>query len=283
MNPLTMVGLLPLMELTEGRPEVRIGLIDGPVASGNPELASARIRRIAGPVVCTSGSAACTHGTFVAAILSATRESSTRGICPGCTLLVRPIFGEVALARGDSPSATPDELAKAMLECAEAGARILNVSAAVARPSSEGERVLDEALSYIVRRGVIVAVAAGNQGTVGSTILTRHPGLIPVVAYDQQAKPMGYSNFGGTIGRRGVGGPGDRTAGVGPDGQPLTMSGTSVAVPYVSGTIALLWSVFPAATATDIRLAVTGSLVRRRASVVPPLLDAWGAYQAMRR
>ena len=27
----------------------------------------------------------------------------------------------------------------------------------------------------LVRRGVIVVVAAGNQGTLGSTILTRHP------------------------------------------------------------------------------------------------------------
>jgi subtilisin family serine protease len=130
---------------------------------------------------------------------------------------------------------------------------------------------------------VIVVVAAGNQGTVGGTVLTRHTGLIPVVAYDQQGKPMSYSNFGATIGRRGVGASGDRIDGMGPGGQRLTMGGTSVAVPFVSGAIALLWSVFPAATATDIRLAVTGPLARRRASVVPPLLDAWGAYRAMRR
>jgi subtilisin family serine protease len=78
-----------------------------------------------------------------------------------------------------------------------------------------------------------------------------------------------------------VGASGDRIAGTGAGGQPLTMGGTSVAVPYVSGAIALLWSAFPAATAKDIRLAVTGA--KRRASVVPPLLDAWGAYRTMKR
>lgn len=283
MDPLTMVGLLPLMEITDGRPDIGIGFIDGPVASGNLELAGERIRRIGPPVPCSLTSAACAHGTFIARILSAKRESTTRGICPGCTLLVRPIFGETALARHDTPSATPEELAKAMLECVDAGARILNVSAALVRPSFDGERVLDEALSYVVRRGVIVVVAAGNQGTLGSTILTRHPGLIPVVAYDQRARPMGSSNFGGTIGRRGLGAPGDRIAGSGPAGPPLTMAGTSVAVPYVSGAIALLWSIFPAATATEIRLAVTASRTGKRGSVVPPLLDAWAAYQTIWR
>ncbi len=278
-----MVGLLPLMEITEGRPEVGIGLIDGPVSSSHPELAFERIRRIGHSVACAPESAACTHGTFIARILFAKRDSSTRGICPGCTLLIRPIFDDTRVAHGDMPSATPEELARAMVECVDAGARILNVSAALVRPSFDGERVLDEALSYVVRRGVIVVAAAGNQGTLGSTILTRHPGLIPVVAYDQRAKPMSYSNFGGTIGRRGLGAPGEGVAGMGPSGKPLTMAGTSVAVPYVSGAIALLWSVFPAATATEIRLAVTASLAGKRASVVPPLLDAWAAYQAIGR
>ena len=82
MDPLTMVGLLPLMEITDGRPDIGIGFIDGPVASGNLELAGERIRRIGPPVPCSLTSAACAHGTFIARILSAKRESTTRGICP---------------------------------------------------------------------------------------------------------------------------------------------------------------------------------------------------------
>jgi hypothetical protein len=52
-------------------------------------------------------------------------------------------------------------------------------------------------------------------------------------------------------------------------------------VPFVTGAIALLWSEFPAASAAQIKLAVTQAAMPRRASVVPPLLDAWAAYQVL--
>jgi subtilisin family serine protease len=61
----------------------------------------------------------------------------------------------------------------------------------------------------------------------------------------------------------------------------LTLGGTSVATPFVTGAIALLWSEFPAATAAEVKLAVTQSNGVRRTTVVPPLLDAWAAYQVM--
>jgi hypothetical protein len=50
---------------------------------------------------------------------------------------------------------------------------------------------------------------------------------------------------------------------------------------FVTGAIALLWSKFPAVSAGQVKLAVTQGLTRRRASVVPPLLDAEAAYRAL--
>ena len=38
MNPLDLVKLSQLMQLTSGKPEVVIGLIDGPVAVDHPDL-----------------------------------------------------------------------------------------------------------------------------------------------------------------------------------------------------------------------------------------------------
>jgi hypothetical protein len=43
----------------------------------------------------------------------------------------------------------------------------------------------------------------------------------------------------------------------------------------------LLWSEFPSASAAAIKLAVSGSNPNIRRTVVPPLLDAWAAYQAL--
>lgn len=284
MNPLDLIRLSALMERTRGRPAIVIGLIDGPVVRDHPDLAVDHIREMPGKFSGTCirvDSAACQHGTFVAGILSAKSGSPAPGICPNCTLLVRPIFAETASANGDMPTAKPEELADAIVDGIRAGAQVLNISAAIGQPSSKSERALDEALDQAARRGVIVVAAAGNQGTLGSTAITRHPWVIPVVAYDLQGKPMDHSNLGSSIGRRGLGAPGDRITSIGTNGKPLTLGGTSAAAPFLTGAIALLWSEFPNAPATDLKLAITQTSSGRRNTVVPPLLDAWGAYQSL--
>jgi len=284
MVPLELAKLTALMERTSGRPEVQIGLIDGPVVIQHPDLASEHLREIPGTngTTCTqANSTACLHGTFVAGILSAKRNSRAPAICPNCTLLIRPIFTETTSGREQMPSATPQELAAAIIECIDAGARVINLSLALAQPSTKGEQSLEEALNQAVRRGVIVVAAAGNQGTLGSSAITRHPWVISVVACDLRGRPMNESNLGSSIGRRGLTAPGDAITSLSVEGQPLTLGGTSVAVPFVTGAIALLWSEFPAATAAQIKLAVTQASAPRRASVVPPLLDAATAYQSL--
>jgi subtilisin family serine protease len=285
MNPLDLVKLTWLMERTEGSPEVKIGLIDGPVATEHPDLAGKRLRKIPGSngnACFEANSVACLHGTFVAGILSGKRTSPTRGICPECTLLIRPIFAGKANGSARMPSAVPKELADALIECMEAGARVINMSLSLASPSIKEEYALEDALNRAIRQSVIVVAAAGNQGTLGSSAITRHPWVLPVVACDLRGRPTGDSNLGSSIGRRGLTAPGHAITSVSASGQALTLSGTSVAVPFVTGTIALLWSEFPTATAVQIKLAVSQASVQR-ASVVPPLLDATVAYQSLLR
>jgi subtilisin family serine protease len=284
MNYLDLVKLTALMEHTGGRPEIMVALLDGPIARHHPDLESEHIREIAGSVHGTciqTNSVACMHGTFAAGILCAKRGSDAPAICPNCTLLVRPIFGETTLENGQIPSATPEELTAAIIESVKAGARVLNLSLALVQPSSTGQRELEQALDYAARRGVIVVAAAGNQGTVGSSALTRHPWVIPVVACDLQGRPTRYSNLGSSIGKHGLGAPGEDVTSLGTDGKPLTLGGTSVAAPFVTGAIALLLSECPTATAAEVKLAVTHVSAQRRKTVVPPLLDAWAAYQMM--
>ena len=284
MNPLDLVKLTPLMELTHGRSEVVIGLIDGSVAMKHPDLVGENIREFSGKLSgqCVDpSSVSCVHGTFVAGILCGKRTSAAPAICPNCTLLIRPIFAETTRGNEQIPSATPAELAAAIVECIEAGARILNMSVAILQSSSQGERELQEALDYASKRGVIPVAASGNQGTLGSSAITRHPWVIPVVACDVQGRPISYSNLGSSIGRRGLSAPGDQVTSLGVEDKPLTMGGTSVAAPFVTGAVALLWSAFPSATAAEVKFTVTQAYAPRRTTVVPPLLDAWTAYQVM--
>ncbi|HZR67781.1 MAG TPA: S8 family serine peptidase [Burkholderiales bacterium] len=279
---LELVRLTPLMERTSGRAEVLIGLVDGPVAMNHPGVASHNIREIPGSMsgACSrADSAACMHGTFVAGILAAKRGSPAPAICPDCTMLIRPIFSEATPGNGKMPSATSEELAKAVIEMIDAGARVLNLSAALVQPSSTSERRLEQALDHAASRHVIVVAAAGNQGTVGSSAITRHPWVLPVVACDLRGRPTAESNLSHSVGKRGLAAPGEDIISLAPEGKLQTFSGTSAATPFVTGAIALLWSEFPGATAADVKFAVTRARVPHRNTVVPPVLDVSGAYQ----
>jgi subtilisin family serine protease len=285
MEPLYLVNLPALMGLTNGRAEIAVGLIDGPVAIKHPDLAGANIHTIRGtqPGACIeSTSLSCMHGTLVAGILAARRGCSAPAICPDCTLLVRAVFAETQARPGQVTSAVPEELAAAIVECIEAKARIINLSVAVSQPSISGNREIEEALNLAARRGVIVVAAAGNQGTLAGSAITRHPWVIPVVACDLRATPLGYSNLGNSIGKRGLMAPGVGVTSLSPDGKSLLFEGTSAAAPFVTGAIALLWSEFPNAGAGQVKFAVVGAKAARRITVVPPLLDAWAAYKALR-
>jgi subtilisin family serine protease len=284
MSPLDLISLPALMERSQGLSSTMVALVDGPVVLNHPELAGATIREIPGKLkgTCTrSDTVACMHGTFVAGVLCARRGSVAPAVCPGCTLLLRPIFAETVSGRGGMPSATPDELAEAIVDSVDAGARVINLSAALVQPSRKSEMELVDALNYTASRAAIIVAAAGNQGMVGSSAITRHSSVIPVAACNSQGTPLSESNLGGSIGRRGLSAPGENITSLGTNGKPQTLGGTSVAAPFVTGAIALLWSEFADASATQIKLAVTQAGMRTRKTIAPPLLDAWAAYRIM--
>lgn len=177
------------------------------------------------------------------------------------------------------PGATAEALAAAIVDCIAGGARILNLSLAVLRASAGGERDLALALDEAARRGVLVVAAAGNQGTLGSTSLTRHAWVIPVVGCDLQGRVLEVSNLAASFGQRGLSAPGEGITSFEPGGALIVSGGTSVAAPFVTGAAALLWSEHPRASAAAIKLALTRRSEASRRRLVPPLLDAWGAYQ----
>lgn len=273
------------MELSSGRREIIVGLIDGPVAVNHPAFATKNIREISekSTGACTqTNSISCLHGTAVAGVLFARRGSGSPAICPGCTLMVRPIFAEMTVVDGQMPGATPVELARAIIETVNAGARVINLSVAVSQPSTKSERELEESLNYAARKGVIIVAAAGNQGTVGGSAIIRHPWVIPVAACDLRGRLISQSNMGISIGRHGLCVPGENITSLKPGGKLHTFGGTSAAVPFVTGAVALLWSEFPDATAGEVKSSVLQMREIRRTTIVPPVLNAWVAYQSLK-
>jgi subtilisin family serine protease len=211
-------------------------------------------------------------------MLSGKRGSPAPSICPGCDLLVRPIFDE---ASGEElPRATPESLAEAISDCVDAGALVVNLSVAVDHSSPEGKRSLMESLNYAAREGSMIVSASGNQGTISCSIITGHSWTIPVAACDRRGIPIAQSNLGISIGRHGLMAPGEGITSLGPGGSTVTLSGTSFAAPFVTGAASLIWSEFPNASSAEVRSAIV-DLHHSRRTIVPPLLDAWSAYQSM--
>src|SRR5260370_2936773 len=160
------------MERSQGRREIMIALIDGPVVLSHPDLAGATIREIPGKLkaACTRGETmSCAHGSLVAGLLCARRGSMAPAICPGCTLLVRPIFAETDSGNGRMPNATPEELAEAIVDTVDAGAHVINLSSAFTQPSPQAESNLAEARDHAPSPGLITLAATGHHQPVSNS------------------------------------------------------------------------------------------------------------------
>ncbi|MEU0987394.1 S8/S53 family peptidase [Streptomyces sp. NPDC005953] len=273
------VRLSALTARTAGRPDVVVGVVDGTIDPGHPDLARRSVRFVGAAVPAPVPGAPPGHGTLVVASLAARPPTAQKpGICPGCSFVVRSVPGV------DIPPAAPADLADALADVVAAGARVVNLSLALERLPAVGTAddlgidVLLDAVELARRHEVLVVAAAGNDGEFGGSPLVRHPWVIPVVACDDEGRPLPTSTLGRAIGRHGLTAPAlpRRLPGYG-------LSGTSAAAPVVTGAVALLWSLFPGARAHAVRDAITQ--VRppaRRTSVVPPLLDASYAYDVLR-
>jgi subtilisin family serine protease len=285
LDDLAVINLVPLMERTRGRPEIAIGLIDGPVAKEHTALTGENIREVPSKnsAVCSStASNSCVHGTFVAGMLHGRRGSAAPSICPDCTLFVRPIFTETNVDRpGFGMNASPEELGEAVIDCLQSGVQIINLSVGLTQATSQGNRALEQALNLCAQRGVIVVAAAGNQGTVRSSVITRHPWVIPVVALGRDGRPTVFSNLGRSIGTQGIGAPGENVTSLRASGGFMTLSGTSVAAPFVTGALALLWSEFPGATGAQVKVAARRASTPGRTSILPAVLNALAAQRLM--
>lgn len=273
------VKLPALMNLSQGSTDVSIALIDGPVFAGHSELAGANIIN-AVPACDSAADVSCLHGTFIAGMLCARRDGRVPGICPACTVLSLPIFASTTGISRPASTGVRD-LAAAIDQAVSRNVFVINLSVAVASVEAKAEAGLKRALDGARARGCIVVAASGNNADTGGSVLTRHPWVIPVASYRENGLPDPISNLSRSIGRSGLGASGENRLGLGPKPDSFVeLSGTSIATAYVAGSAALLKSMFPQASPAEIVLSLRDSAGPRR-GVLPPLLNAWAAYQRL--
>ena len=212
------------------------------------------------------------HGTHVAGVLGGSGEASGglyEGVAPGCGLIAVKVLD----SRGNG---TVSNLLRGLFWIRENrrrfGIRIVNISVgSVPRRETGEESALIRGVEEAWADGLVVVVAAGNEGPGARTVTT--PGISRKVitvgtSDDNRAVKLGraslvdYSGRGPTAGcvcKPDIVAPGASvmSCSARPEkgGRPYSVkSGTSMSTPVVSGAIALLLEKEPDMTPKDVKL-----------------------------
>ena len=134
------------------------------------------------------------------------------------------------------------DLARALLQAAEHGADIINVSGGEFAPGGRASAILTDAVSQCVRRGILIVAAAGNDGCSCLHVPAALPGVLAVGAMTLHGEPLESSNWGEAYRSTGLLAPGANLRAAVPGGGVTAVTGTSFAAAVVSGVAGLLLS-----------------------------------------
>jgi subtilisin family serine protease/subtilisin-like proprotein convertase family protein len=136
---------------------------------------------------------------------------------------------------------------------------------------ASNSQILYDALDQARSQGHIVVAAAGNRGADGDQA-PNYPSSFPldnivaVTATDRNDHRASFANYGATS--VDLGAPGADILSTQPDGGDRSLSGTSMATPFVTGAVALVWGQNPSWSYRQV--------IDRILSTVDPLADLQG-------
>jgi hypothetical protein len=204
-----------------------------------------------------ASNSALNHGTHVAGIIAARSNNNLggSGVAPNVKLMAAKGFP-------DDPNKPADEsaLLQSVYYSVNNGARVINCSWGRAGTPTTAEL---DAFKYAADHNVVVVVAAGNNNQDTATFSPAAvPGVIAVAATDTADQIASFSNWGSRVDLAAPGGKGFDSTGNMLDailstiptanGKYGNMMGTSMAAPFVAGLAALVLSVNPNFTTTDV-------------------------------
>lgn len=175
----------------------------------------------------TDPSALNGHGTAVASVIF-----SNNPLAPGVAPSATPLSVRIADDNGTSNTFL---IAQGIIAAVDAGADIINISLGGSGQSS----LVDQAIAYAKKSGVVIIAAAGNSGTAGVMQPAASPGVIAVGAVDANNQYMNFSTTGNEVA---ISSPGFGVNVAYPGDKAARVSGTSFSSPIVAGVFAAVAS-----------------------------------------
>jgi type VII secretion-associated serine protease mycosin len=245
---------------------VVVGVIDTGVDRTVPQLAG---RVLQGVDVVNGGRRAdddCFgHGTFVAGVIGAAKQPGVglAGVAPA--VRVFPVR-----QANNSSDGTALGMAQGIVAAAEAGAKVINISASSFFPTAQ----LQAAVDYAAAKDVLIVTAASNEAKEGNpkAYPAAYPQVVAVGAIGPDGRPAEFSSSGPVA----VAAPGLEIVGLSRTGRGQVQdSGTSYASPFVAGVAALVRAYRPQLSAAQVkrRLELTADHPGTR---LPDPVVGWG-------
>ncbi len=196
------------------------------------------------------------HGTAVAGVIGAKRNDINKvvGVAPDCKVM--SISRTTALLSSSNPTLASQKMASGFRKAMEHGADVINCSWYWSIVAGR-ERITDaiDSATNFGRggKGCVIVAASDNKNAPTVSYPANLPSVIAVGATDRSGYRCDFSNYGSGLN---VVAPGTeiRTTSTGSTYAPFL--GTSAAAPHVAGIVALILSIRPDLTVTQVRAAI---------------------------
>ncbi|MCH9646742.1 MAG: S8 family serine peptidase [Deltaproteobacteria bacterium] len=207
------------------------------------------------------------HGTHVSGTIAAVADNGIgiAGVAWNSSLMpIRAGFAISTSNGGNFGLLESDDIAVGLMWAADNGADIINMSF-----GGSGSETIGIGVEYAASLGVVLVASAGNRGIDTSAAFpASHPAVMAVGALDASGKRARFSNTGRLVS---LASPGVDVLSLKAQGTALSgeekvvdadyvrSDGTSMAAPHVAGAAALVLSLYPSLSTSEVRSRLEGS------------------------